>query len=91
MQICVVQVLFFFFCAIDIFLVQVYSLQLVVEMRSGEVRSLRQQLAVANQQVTFFNKIAPFDFFQPTGYFFQQKDCLLSPKIFSIHYTLTVE
>ena len=30
---------------------QVYSLQLVVDMRTGEVRSLRQQLAVANQQV----------------------------------------
>merc|ERR1719460_1003888 len=30
---------------------EVYSLQLVVEMRSGEVRSLRQQLAVANQQL----------------------------------------
>ena len=30
---------------------QVYSLQLVVEMRGGEVRSLRQQLALANQQV----------------------------------------
>ena len=79
MQICVVQVLFFFFCAIDLFLVQVYSLQLVVEMRSGEVRSLRQQLAVANQQVTFFNKIAPFDFFQPTGYFFSTIRLLAIP------------
>ena len=34
---------------------QVYSLQLVVEMRTGEVRSLRQQLALAQQQVT--NKV----------------------------------
>merc|ERR1719220_1153692 len=30
---------------------EVYSLQLVVDMRSGEVRNLRQQLAVANQQL----------------------------------------
>jgi len=30
---------------------EVYSLQLVVDMRTGEVRSLRQQLAVANQQL----------------------------------------
>ena len=34
---------------------QVYSLQLVVDMRTGEVRSLRQQLAVANQQVDNYN------------------------------------
>ena len=34
---------------------QVYSLQLVVDMRTGEVRSLRQQLAVANQQVDDYN------------------------------------
>ena len=33
------------------FFFQVYSLQLVVEMRTGEVRNLRQQLALANQQV----------------------------------------
>ena len=32
-----------------------YSLQLVVDMRTGEVRSLRQQLAVANQQVDNYN------------------------------------
>merc|ERR1719220_2378807 len=30
---------------------EVYSLQLVVEMRSTEVRSLRQQLALATQQL----------------------------------------
>jgi len=30
---------------------EVYSLQLVVEMRSSEVRNLRQQLALANQQL----------------------------------------
>merc|ERR1719187_303726 len=30
---------------------EVYSLQLVVEMRSTEVRNLRQQLALANQQL----------------------------------------
>merc|ERR1719220_466452 len=30
---------------------EVYSLQLVVAMRTGEVRNLRQQLAVANQQL----------------------------------------
>jgi len=30
---------------------EVYSLQLVVDMRTGEVRNLRQQLAVANQQL----------------------------------------
>ena len=35
-----------------IYYLQVYSLQLVVEMRTGEVRSLRQQLALARQQVT---------------------------------------
>ena len=39
---------------IDVFS-QVYSLQLVVDMRTGEVRSLRQQLAVANQQVDNYN------------------------------------
>ena len=74
----------FFFQAIDIFLVQVYSLQLVVEMRSGEVRSLRQQLAVANQQVTFLNnKIAAFDLFQPLGYF-----CPFFNKIISFYFFL---
>ena len=30
-------------------------MQLVVDMRTGEVRSLRQQLAVANQQVDNYN------------------------------------
>ena len=40
---------------LTIYYLQVYSLQLVVEMRTGEVRSLRQQLALAKQQVT--NKV----------------------------------
>merc|ERR550525_679451 len=35
---------------------EVYSLQLVVEMRGGEVRSLRQQLALANQQLEEMEK-----------------------------------
>ena len=35
---------------------QVYSLQLVVEMRGTEVRNLRQQLALANQQVKISSK-----------------------------------
>ena len=37
---------------LTIYYLEVYSLQLVVEMRTGEVRSLRQQLALAQQQVT---------------------------------------
>ena len=68
---------FSLFCGSDFFIVQVYSLQLVVEMRSGEVRSLRQQLAVANQQVSFllfpttrllFSQ-EDFNFFQQNCYF----------------------
>jgi len=36
---------------------EVYSLQLVVDMRTGEVRSLRQQLAVANQQLEVMDSL----------------------------------